>query len=257
MIHVCLATDDNYVHYTMMCIYDIVIRQSEDTKITFYILADRLSEESMVELHKLDNLPNSTLILIPVDSSEIDPKKEAYDGHLTTTELLRVIIPVLPEFDEVERLLWLDSDTLCRRDISSLYNWDLKGKPLGMTRSSILLAYADPNTVPWRYSDVNAGIMLMDLPKLRTAIYTSRLKAALREDHSAPYEKVLDKVFHDDITLLPPICNVPYHNFVRNNFNTKMFCRLDRWNEYHGIHYGSFHEIFDQAYFFHFQPKLL
>ena len=250
MIPICLATDDNYVHYTMMCIYDIVIRQDPSTELQFYILEDRLSEDSISQIHQLDDL--TTIIHIPVDSSTIDPFKEAYTGHLTTTELLRVNIPIMDEFKDIERLLWLDSDVLCRRDITSLYNWDMKGKAMAMSRGSILLAFADPGTVPWRYSDVNSGVALMDLPKLRELNYTSILTSALRREHDAVYEKVLDEAFDSEITRLPPICNVPYHNFVFNQYNTKMFCRLDRWNTYHDTSYESFHEIFDQAYFFHF-----
>lgn len=71
--------------------------------------------------------------------------------------LLRLALPeILPEED---RVLWLDIDTICNKDITELFGTDLEGCCVGMAEEPIR------SRDPFRY--YNAGVLLMDLAKLR------------------------------------------------------------------------------------------
>lgn len=252
MLHVCLVTDSSYVHYTMMCIYDIMIRQNPDTEITFHIIADRLTEEETNNLNKMEQLRNTTLDIMPYDASILVSDSRLTDPHLTAASFLRILFPELLADKDITRAVYIDSDMLCRRDLTDLLSMDLKGQPLGMVRDSIYIAFSDYRTVPWRKSDTNSGLILMDIPALVEMGFTQKMKRAL-EYTSCSVQEMIDHETHDKcLTLLPPICQIPMHNFVANRFDPYRFSRLDQWNLYHNTNYESFQEIFDQTYFWHF-----
>lgn len=254
MLHVCLATDRNYLHYTMMCIYDIMIRQNSNTEITFHIITDRLTEEETNSLVPLARLRNTTLDIIPYDATTIVPNGNIRDPRRSYAAFLRVMVPELLKDKHIERALYIDSDMLCRRDLTGLFSMDLKGKPLGLVRDSIYLAFSDYRTVPWRDSDTNAGLILMDIPALVAMGFTNKMLNSIACT-SCKVQENIDHDMHKHMTLLPPICQIPMHNFVANRFNIMQFCQLDQWNIYHGTNYESFQEIFDQTYFWHFHEE--
>lgn len=255
MLHVCLVTDTNYLHYTMMCIYDIMIRQDSNTEITFHIITDRLTEEETNNLTRMAGLRNTTLDIIPCDSTTIVINGNRRDPQLSGASFLRVLIPDLLKDKHIDRALYIDGDMLCRRDITDLFSMDLKGKPLGLVRDSVYLAFSDYRTVPWRNSDTNAGLILMDIPALVNMNFTEKMTKAIN-DTSCGIQELIDHEMHKNyMTLLPPICQIPMHNFVVNKFNPDQFCQLDQWNLYHGTNYESFQEIFDQTYFWHFDDN--
>ena len=62
-------------------------------------------------------------------------------------------------FPEEDRVLWLDIDTICNRDISKLIETDLEGCLMGMAEEPIRCRQ------PFTY--YNSGVMPMDLARLR------------------------------------------------------------------------------------------
>lgn len=57
-----------------------------------------------------------------------------------------------------KRLLYMDIDTMCFGDIKELYNFDLKGKTLGMVRDNVGRHWIHKNYC-------NAGMILFDVDR--------------------------------------------------------------------------------------------
>lgn len=254
MIHICLATDNNYVDYTMMCIYDIMIRQDPTTEITFHILTDRLSFEQSSRLSKIANIPHATFDFISVDTSSILPEGDARNDHHTTTAFARIMIPELLKNKGIDKVIYLDSDMICRKDLTELYNTNLKGRPLGMVKECAYLAFTDVITIPWNKARINAGLIIMDIPKLVELGFTNTLIEAI-EFTECDIAALLDHEMFEQTLLLPPTYQIPMNHFVANKFNIRQFCQLNYWNMYHGTNYETFDELFAGTYFWHFENK--
>lgn len=86
-----------------------------------------------------------------------DPNGPNYNSRWSYMSMLRLALhEILPEED---RILWMDVDTIVRKGIGELLEEDLRGNYVGMAEEPIR------SKDPFRY--YNAGVMLMDLKKLR------------------------------------------------------------------------------------------
>ncbi len=106
----------------------------------------------------------------------LDPDAAVLDGvqvtgHVSVATYYRLLLPqVLPR--DVTRVLYLDVDILCLRDIRELWNYDLGESAIGAVEQTGLVAracipnYSELGLVPDR-TCFNAGVLLLDLDKWR------------------------------------------------------------------------------------------
>ncbi|MDB6454834.1 glycosyltransferase family 8 protein [Falsirhodobacter sp. 20TX0035] len=99
--------------------------------------------------------------------------------HLSKTSLARLLLPSLVQ----ERVIYIDGDTLVKRDLDDLYNIDLKGNLIGGVRDFGVVKRLDLLThgktwdrqaeteqimAPYPPADyVNAGVLLLDCVSIR------------------------------------------------------------------------------------------
>lgn len=252
MIHICLSSDANYVSLTKMCIYDIIVRKYPDTEITFYILADKIPDKRAFDLfNKIDRI---TCITIQLDSDiivpEIDTSRLVYTRPgLPRTMYLRFLIPTLKEFQDVDRVLYIDPDMLARRDVSELYHTDLCDKALGMTKDSFYIRFPDWNQILSMHgSGYNAGLILMELPKLRELDFTTRC-LNISKEHSYNDQAAINAAMKDEIYPLLPTAQFPIHNLIQHISGMN---ELDKWNEFHNTKYQHWSDILEHLVFYHF-----
>lgn len=101
------------------------------------------------------------------------------------------MIDVLP----VERILYVDADTLVRSDLRELWNVDLQGKTLGAV-PDIGFPMGHPGVAKALY--FNAGVLMMDLAKLRARLpklveQAGEMKGSVHAD-----QDVLNTVLRDE-----------------------------------------------------------
>ena len=121
--------------------------------------------------------PGSLLVLrelAPEDLREGTSPK----SFITKVALGRLLLPRIAAEQGWDRLLYLDADTLVRRDLSPLFSLDLGGLPLaGVPDYSTLrrMVHAEEHKLPvnrqvvgrnplWSY--VNSGVLLLDIPAI-------------------------------------------------------------------------------------------
>ena len=118
-INVCLSTDDNYVKYASNVILSALSNKNPDDEYKFYILHSSLSDESKKILESYDGVE-----LCPVDSANYAPYfNNSACPHVALPTLYRLSLPSI--LSEVDRVLYLDCDTLILGDLSELFNTDL------------------------------------------------------------------------------------------------------------------------------------
>ena len=130
--------------------------------------------ESRVFLHDCGALYRETLKDSP----------NAATGYTPYT-LLRLLIDRLPYLPE--RLLYLDTDTVARADITPLYTFDLAGREFAAARDFLGKFFIHP-----RY--MNAGVMLFSLSALRESDLLTRARGlCCRKKFPFPDQDVLNR----------------------------------------------------------------
>lgn len=254
MINICLAADNNYARMALMCMHDIIIRKKPDTEITFYILSDNMDEDKANQFGIFARLPNIYVSMFQLDSRKLFPERKPQTDHITTTTYLRFFIPDLLTRYDVKRVLYIDCDFLARKDLTELFSMDLKGKALGCTKDSFFIGSPNPGVIPWHKSDINAGLILMDIPRLMELDFSKKCIDAMK-GNTENDQTIIDHVMKDEITLLPPICQIPYHNIIFNRFKNTRMLHIENWNAFHGTNYQSLDEMLEQAFFWHFHER--
>ena len=111
--------------------------------------------------------------------------------------LLRLALPeILPEEN---RVLWMDIDTIVQDDITELFETDLEGCYFGMAEEPIR------SKRPFHY--YNAGVLLMDLEKLRDGTYLKLIDYVNRQEMDFPDQDVINLICQTQIKGISPYYN--------------------------------------------------
>ena len=116
-----------------------------------------------------------------------------------------------------DRVLYLDSDTLVDGDISSLFDFDLCGKPFAFAPDCMPFSYRSVISMPLNRPYFNAGVMLIDLGLFRSSRVKLRFLWCLSMSRGVgvfPDQDIFNRFFFDEIAVLPPKYNFISHWFL-------------------------------------------
>lgn len=134
--------------------------------------------------------------------SYFDPEGPNYNSQWTWMSLVRLVLPDL--LIREKRVLWLDIDTIVEQDIGEIFDRDLAGNYVAMVEEPVRSKY------PFVYH--NAGVMLMDLEKLRhDGIMWRWLQLINREPFTAKDQDVINLICQGEILTLGPEWNSAGH----------------------------------------------
>jgi len=149
-------------HNQLICsIYSLKKNKKSEDKITVYLIYANITNELIISLFKLQSddfrietckLPSHELNFL---QSFTRHRPESVARPWSGIVYARLFLPwYLPE--SIDKILYIDIDTLIRGSLDELYNTDLKNNPLGMVMG----------VVP-EYG-YNSGVILFDLKKIRS-----------------------------------------------------------------------------------------
>lgn len=127
-INIGAGFDSKYILRAMLTIASIMDSQKPQTKLRFHFaVVDGFSAENMLKIYTLRekiredvefNFYNAKRV--EIDLKNFHPKGNGICGKLILPTLLK---------DDIERIIILDmGDTMVLRDLSEMYNWDMKNK---------------------------------------------------------------------------------------------------------------------------------
>ena len=120
IFHFAFCFDENYAQYAAVCIRSILLHNSE-SKIIIHILSDGLSEKALQRLYSSTNSFQCELQFHYIDNSNL---KNLPLNIWPIQAWYRILLPELLSFD-IEKVLYLDCDTLVLSDLSELFAIDL------------------------------------------------------------------------------------------------------------------------------------
>ncbi len=206
-----------YLTPTLISIFSLLRARKDDRPVTLYLLVEEdLNEEQLSPAFKMAEYFGHCQIVIIYPRREFPRLFCADETSCAPSEgiqvsFFRLYLPkVLPE---QERCLFLDSDLVVRKDLSTLYHTELDGVCFaGVTdrlclEEDQLIRMRRMGIRDGRY--INTGVMVLDLSRLRQTGLDDRLLAHASET-AYPYldQDVINFVCPEEIRILPKRYNV-------------------------------------------------
>jgi len=154
-------------------------------RVTFYILDLGLTDQDREGLRgSVNDKTDATILFIQLSEDSI-----AAEGRKTWAKM--DLVTALP----VERVLYLDADVLVRSDLRELWNVDLEGKSIAAAPD---VGFPMGHDGTRRVSYFNAGVLLMNLTKIRERVDILKSVAKRMQDSKFQDQDALNAHFEGD-----------------------------------------------------------
>lgn len=248
--------DDNYVMPTEVMIKSICYNWYGTEKLSIHICSWQLSDKNIELLNRISD--NKAVINIHIADTQKYEKKMALinqNSHVTSTALLKFELANILE--KVDQVLYLDSDMICKKDITPLLKirleenyiaasfdyWKYIGKQYEFQMNNSTEFY------------FNSGVMLLNLNLFRNEKVVDKLwECKLRQfnpDTKGKFglmdQDTFNEVCKDHIYPLP----IKYNCNCYFTHDTD----IEHINMIYGTEYRSLHEMEDDAIIIHFVGK--
>ncbi|GBE79089.1 glycosyltransferase family 8 protein [Sparassis crispa] len=182
-IHLALTVDSAYAAATAVAIRSAVVHTSG--RMTIYVVDCGLTIKDREGIRvSAPQTPNVTIMFI-----DLPNRAFAAGGNSTWAKI--DMISLLP----VERVLYLDADVLVRGDLKRLWDVNLGGNALGAV---VDLGFPMGHSDIQRAEYFNAGVLLMDLTKIRANIADLKELAGVMKESRFRDQDVLNIHFRGD-----------------------------------------------------------
>ena len=226
-VHIVFACNDAYAQFLAVCFKSITLSQPivENETYTLHVLKDNFSKRSIKRLKEA--IKERADIVLQIHYVDMNVLQGLDAERFTAFTFLRLIIPnILPA--EIERVLYLDTDTLIANSILPLFSLDMKGKAIGAVNENI------PNSIEHskrlNYDEnkghFNAGVLLIDLKQWREINATKQLIDFCVKNikHLRLFDQdALNIIFQDNKYELPMCYNVMLSKLESNDYYTSEY----------------------------------
>lgn len=224
IINIVFNTDKNYTEYTKVAILSALDSKNKNSVYNIHILCVDIPQSKEKEFKLLANdFENVNVKTIPLNLSKLKGIGE-YDveNPITRTDLFKFFMPDI--FQDLDKILYIDGDTLILKDLSKLYNTDISDKYLGAVKGPYFhqKMMEDKNGLYSfeKYYTYNCGVILFNLKKLREDNIKEKLIKQKSEDNNKEF--VTQTAYNEVIPLneikqLSPIYNF-YGSYDKRDF---------------------------------------
>ena len=209
-LHVLYACDNHYAPFAGISMYSLFENNRDLPHICVYLVEDGVSDENKSRLRRGAAAFGRELVLINAATIVETIKKlniPAYRGSYTTNFRL-FFHTFLPK--DVERLLYIDCDTLITGSLAPLLSLDLEGNAVGVVRDSLTTTYKTYIGMSENEDYFNAGVTLIDVAQWKRQRITEKLLDHIqnvRSRYCNPDQDLLNLVLRDSKYILPPEYN--------------------------------------------------
>lgn len=232
VLNVCYACDDNYIAQTGISIYSLLINNTgEFEKICIYFIDMGLSDVNINCLEKMIERFDAELVIKKFDEIAYDLyAKEGY-RHINSIYAKWFVFRIL---NSVEKILYIDSDTIVNGSLKNLWEQDLGDNVVAGVKTfcddhvKMQLGLSKDAQV------INDGIVLLNVDKWKAGRYLEKCLEIMREyDGNPPVlsEGVINKVCHNKIKFIEPKYNATSLLFMYSVRNMNRINRKEFYSE--------------------------
>lgn len=217
------ACDDNYAGYTSVAIRSIIENSKENRDLDFYIFDSGISEQSKKSINKLKS-KRVNIFFVEIDK-DIFKNFPLTIEYISIATYFRLKLPSI--LSHLSKVIYLDVDILVNGEIFELFDVDLKGKSIGAVADPLLnhetshlsnIGFKNPCS-----SYFNAGVLLIDLEKLRKINFENKVDEYLKKYKDKikfQDQDILNVVLENDVNFISPKFNyMPAHRLLLKSKN--------------------------------------
>lgn len=177
-MNILVAPNDYYVFPTLVMLKSLVentiLRNNDCWNV--YIFDEELAEYKMENIHYFCKKNSINIHDIKIQKGIFD--KAPTSNHITKATYYRLLAPFLLPID-IDRILYLDGDIITIRSLNSLYETKLESYEAmavceGLGVSHVKYEVYDYLNIPHSFPYFNAGVLLMDLNKMRDVLKSTQ-----------------------------------------------------------------------------------
>jgi lipopolysaccharide biosynthesis glycosyltransferase len=172
VMNILYCSDNNYAPYLGVSMVSLLENNKSVKEINFYIISDNISTDN---IHRLENqvmtYGESRRVII-IDGKEWVNRLDAMKmityrgGHAANLRLF--FTDYIKE--DVERILYLDCDTIICSDLSELFETEMKNSPAAVVLDSLSTYYKKALEFDRSEKYFNSGVILFDVRTGRSKI---------------------------------------------------------------------------------------
>lgn len=215
-LNVLYLTDNNYAVFAGVSIISLFENNKDIDEINIYVIDDSISQTNKNIYLKIAKKYGRNIIFLDVSVGIKILKKLGAPKYRNsyTTYLKLFAFSLLP--DDVERIFFIDSDTIIVGSLKEMINFDMGGKMIGAVRDGITNPYKIALGYPETDSWFNMGVMLVDVNKWKDEDAQNKVIEQLktRNAYIAVDQDILNITQHNNICTLHPKYNAMPHHYV-------------------------------------------
>jgi len=226
-LNVLYQFNEKYAPYAATSIVSLLDNNKSFEQIVIYILPEGVTKDSK---NKIDYIVESYgRSVVYIETEQIITQMENVGIPKYRDSYAPNFKMFAPEYisEDVDRLLYIDSDTIVKRDLSSLITIDMKDCPLAMVYDSLARKHKLRMGFTPEDGYYNSGVILFHLPKWREKKCTERIvehAKNVRAHYYAPDQDLLNIVLGKEIQCLDMGYNLqPIHMVYSSNIYTKIW----------------------------------
>ncbi len=211
VISLCFICDENYVMPAVVAITSVMVNKNSKDFYSIYIVANGLSDASLVVLQNLEDERFRIHIIKFTDDEKYNIYKIS-NLWITPTALFKFDLPAILPAD-LEKVLYLDVDIIAQKDLAEIFNQDIEDVYAGVIKDYAIVRQEDfrsrLNVKHKAY--FNSGVLLLNLNKMREE-HVSELLWEYRKTHKNKYmdQDSFNAVFRENVRYLPFYYNFQY-----------------------------------------------
>lgn len=205
------ATDDTFAPVLGTSLLSLLRNNKEAEKINFFILDSGISKENKLRIEKIcDNFVNASLNWIKIESISKKMGIDVKNDRGSFSQYSRLFIGDVLD-NSVERVLYLDCDTLILSSLKDLWNIDLEGNIIAALKDAFSKYYRKNINLVNDDLMFNSGVMLIDLKAWRDNKIKEKAISFIRQRHGKVQQGdqgVLNSVLSNKTFALDPRYNL-------------------------------------------------
>lgn len=194
--------NEKYAPYAGVSIFSVLQNNKELDEIHVYILGERLTDASMQRMQKLTTAFGRELSFIETKDLILKMKALNMPTYRGSYAANMRLFPDEMLDESLDKILYLDADTIVNDSLADLLRTDMQGKTLGMVLDSLGASHKKQIGLKDMDPYFNSGVILFDLHKWKERKYSDRIAkhvAEQRNNYPAPDQDLLNIVCRNDI----------------------------------------------------------
>ena len=218
--HVAFCISDNYSSIVAVTLQSFVDHHTNESVFTFHIVSEALSADNLAYLKSvIAQRPSWQLMYHPIEEKSL---AHIPTGPFTIHAWYRIFLDkLLP--DNVDKVLYLDADTLIASSIDELFHIPLENVAIGAAKDqqNFIKATKQRIGLPQQHTYVCSGVLLMNLSYWRDHnIAQQILDWAIDNAHrlGCPDQDAINVVLREKTVVLPAKWGIIARNFLYDAF---------------------------------------